>query len=167
MYDRYLKYNDSVNFTDKHIDSFSDNGYVNDSHKRKIRGELKSTFSDRNIDANCMNALMEKCSVSVFHVPDKALDKFTLTQNIQINDTYPPIVECMAYNGGNIYDITPSQKKEKGLEEYLRDQQLRNLTNEKRYNENFEKMYSEKKIEKKAKSIVQNIQNRNVIGGNI
>ena len=70
-------------------------------------------------------------------------------------------------NGGNIYDITPSQKKEKGLEEYLRDQQLRNLTNEKRYNENFEKMYSEKKIEKKAKSIVQNIQNRNVIGGNI
>lgn len=167
MYDQYLKYNDSVNFTDKHIDSFSDNGYVNDSHKRKIRGELKSIFSDRNIDTNCMNALMEKCSVSVFHVPDKALDKFTLTQNIQINDTYPPIVECMAYNGGNIYDITPSQKKEKGLEEYLRDQQLRNLTNEKRYNENFEKMYSEKKIEKKAKSIVQNIQNRNVIGGNI
>ena len=104
-----------------------------------------------------MNALMEKCSVSVFHVPDKALDKFTLTQNIQINDTYPPIVECMAYNGGNIYDITPSQKKEKGLEEYLRDQQLRNLTNEKRYNENFEKMYSEKKIEKKAKKEMKKV----------
>lgn len=158
MYDIYLKNNDSVNFTDKHIDSYTTSGYLHSTKKYSARNQLKQTFSDRYIDSNTMNALMEKCSVSVFHIPDKCLK----SESVVLSETYPPIIESMAYNGGNIYDITPSAKKEKGLEKYLKEQEILNELNNKKYDGDSERMYSEKKIEKKAKSIIQTLENGNV-----
>ena len=72
----------------------------------------------------------------------------------------------MAFNGGNIYDIAPSIEKEDGLSEFLASQEKLNSYNEKKYEGNYERMYSERKIETKAKRIVDNIKTTGVIGGN-
>lgn len=166
MYDIYLKYNDSVNFTDKHIENYLPDKNNDKDKKREIKEIFKEKFDTRCISPNIMNGLMEKCSVSSFHVVDKTLDKFLDKTGAVIEDSCPPIVECMAFNGGNIYDIAPSIEKEDGLSEFLESQEKLNSYNEKKYEGNYERMYSERKIETKAKRIVDNIKTTGVIGGN-
>ncbi|MBQ8379346.1 MAG: hypothetical protein IJX34_00850 [Clostridia bacterium] len=162
MYERYLEFNDSVQFTDSHIDGYSDNKRMSISDKIKARKEIEKSFGDRNIDSNMIIALMEKCSISVFHGTDKRLDKSIMKYGItSLNENYSPVIECIAHNGGNIYDITPSPKKEDGLENYTVSQEEINKLNKEKWQENFESFCSQKKIERKAKTIVQEIENEN------
>ena len=165
MYEVYLKYNDCINLTKQHIRSYLPQEQDTQQNINKFKSYVKKRFNNRYVDDITMNALMDKCSVSVFHVPDKVLDRYEDRSKLAFNEDFSPIVECMSYNGGHVYDIMPSEEKEKKLEDYLSGQEYINENNKKVYKGRPEKIYSEKSMSSIAFAALKAIDEPNGPGG--
>lgn len=130
-YDKYIKYNNNYTFSTKYIQMYSQKYSINE---RDAESYLRNSQTGYKISSRERKALMSKCAVSSYHIPVDYLEDFIEKREIKnINKTYPPIVENLAYSGSTLYDITPSPKKEEFLSKILKEQEQTCLENEKKY----------------------------------
>ena len=161
IYEEYFKFNDSLSFSYAFIDNSLDKNKIGTKEKLEacrnmLRGKLVSENRDRMISDNILNALMQLGAVSVFHIPDKELEKY----DIDLPEVNSPLVECMANYGAGIFDIAASSVTKKGLKNFLAEQRERCMINEHIYDGDYERFCMEKSIRPKAKRHAEEIQQR-------
>ena len=159
IYEEYFKFNDSLSFSYAFIDNSLDKNKIGTKEKLEacrnmLRGKLVSENRDRMISDNILNALMQLGAVSVFHIPDKELEKY----GIDLPEVNSPLIECMANYGAGIFDIAASPVTKKGLKNFLAEQRERCMINKQMYDDDYERFCYEKSIKPKAKRHAEEIQ---------
>lgn len=110
-YDRYIKYNDSYSFSPAHIEMYAKKYHISVEEAKKL---MQESVSGNKLTATERKALMAKCAVTSFHIPLDELNDFAAERGIKyLNREYPPLIECIAYSGTTLYDVVPSQEREK------------------------------------------------------
>lgn len=120
-YDTYIRFNNSYSFSTKHIKMYAKKHNISDYEAERY---MTDAVSGDKLTVTERKALMAKCAVNSYHIPVDELDTFVNDHGIKnLNKDYPPLVECFAFSGSTLYDITPSTEKEKVLSSVLARQE--------------------------------------------
>lgn len=120
-YDRYIKYNDSYSFSLAHIEMYAKKYNISEYEAEK---HMSDAVKGNRLSSTERKALMAKCAVNSYHIPLDELENFATERGIKhLNRDYPPLIECFAYSGSTLYDLVPSQEREKALSQVLERQE--------------------------------------------
>lgn len=132
-YDRYIKYNDSYSFSPAHIKMYAEKYNISEYEAERY---MEESVNGERLSSTERKALMAKCAVNSYHIPLDELQDFAAERGIKyLNKDYPPLIECFAYSGSTLYDLVPSQEREKVLSNILSKQEKICSVNEAKYEE--------------------------------
>ncbi len=130
-YDKYIKYNNNYDFSNNYIQMYSKKYNIDEQQAAEYLTDSQTGYR---ISLREKKALMAKCAISSYHMPLDYIENFVEERDLKnINKTYPPIIENLAYTGIPLYDITPSPKKDDFLSKVLKDQENSCLENKNKY----------------------------------
>lgn len=164
-YDKYIKYNNSYTIPQKYVETYSKRYNISQKDEWKTVDCLRKSQTGKELTSRERKALMAKCSVSSYHIPVDYVEDFLKEREItNINRSYPPLVEQLAYCGSALHDITPPQQKEKVLSNILEPQDkicMENKTEyEKKYPDPEEKFNDKHNVQKCFEKIYNKLYNK-------